>query len=364
MTFSPVLAEENEAASVSGDGGLVAWQEGAYRSGLLADRARHTVKAMFVYEPRLDQTLDDDYQNRWSLDLIYQGRYSKGWGAYVDVRFPLYNNVDIWWEPDMNDKIRLQQAAALYVKNLTGGRNGVWLMAEAGWLDEEYFGLNLWGRWYLGHGWLGTRLAAQRDRHPENFASLADGKLVYYNLSNRRYGDWYATGEDPWHWMAWLQAGYSFANPDLDLQLDWGRFADTDVGCKIAVVRHWDDTSIGFWWMKTDRLARDRDYTRAGVHMEIPAEKWFGSWFGRSSDHVWEQDTLLLSSWRIHSGREGGHVRTPERLLGQLRPLVLKQNVTQLLREYCSFEDVAERDSGAQSLVELFSPRTEGKIED
>jgi hypothetical protein len=358
VTLPSPSAKEDEDTSVAANDGLAAWQEGAYRSGLLADRARHTLKAMFVYEPRLDQELDDDYQNRWSLDLIYQGRYSKGWGAYVDVRFPLFNNVDIWWEPDMNDKIRLQQAAALYVKNLTGGRNGVWLMGEAGWLDEEFFGLNLWARWYLGRGWLGTRLAAQRDRHPDKFAALADGKVEYYNVSNRRYGDWYATGDDPWRWMAWFQAGYNFSDPDLDLQLDWGRFADTDTGYKVSAIRHWDDTSLGFWLTKTDRLASGRDYTRVGVHMELPAEKWFGNWFGRSSDHVWEQDTMLLSSWRIHSGREGGHVRTPERLLSQLRPMVLKQNVTQLLREYCSFEGVAERDAGAQSLAELLFPRT------
>ncbi|MCR4818881.1 MAG: hypothetical protein K5841_08000, partial [Fretibacterium sp.] len=130
---------------------------------------------------------------------------------------------------------------------------------------------------------------------------------------------------------------------------------------KIAAVRHWDDTSLGFWWTRTDRLVTGKDYTRVGVHMEIPAEKWFGSWLGRPSDHVWEQDTLLISAWRIHAGREGGHVRTPERLLGQLRPMVLKQNVTQLLKEYCSFEDVAERDAGARSLAELLFPRTKEK---
>ncbi|MCR5346645.1 MAG: YjbH domain-containing protein [Fretibacterium sp.] len=357
----PKTAEEGEGGALPPEDGLSPWREGAYRSGLLADRARHTLKAMIVYEPRLDQTLDDDYQNRWSLDLIYQGRYSKGWGAYVDVRFPLYNNVNIWWEPDMNDKIRLQQAAALYVKNLTGGRNGVWLMGEAGWLDEEYFGVNLWARWYMGRGWLGARLAAQRDRHPELFADFVRGKMNYRNISGPRQGEWRGSEGDPWRWMAWFQAGYNFANPDLDLQLDWGRYADTDVGVKIAAVRHWDDTALGFWWTRTDRLTTDRDYTRAGVHMEIPAEKWFGSWFGRPSDHVWEQDTMLLSTWRIDAGREGGHVRTPERLLGQLRPMVLKQNVTQLLKDYCSFDETAERNSGAQSLAELFFPRAESE---
>ena len=356
--LSTETAEEEEQPAP--DAELSAWREGAYRSGLLADRARHNLKAMFVYEPRIDQTLDDDYQNRWSLDLIYQGRYSRGWRAYVDVRFPLYNNVDIWWEPDMNDRIRLQQAAVMYIKNLTGGRNGVWLVGEGGWLDEEYFGLNLWARWYLndGRGWLGARISAQRDRDPESFAGLLSGNLDYESTNTYPYIHWFDKDGDPWYWINQLQVGYNFTNPDLDLQADWGRFADGDVGWKLSAIRHWDDTTLGFWWTKTDRLVTGKDYTRVGVHMELPAEKWFGSWFGQPSDHVWEQDTLLISRWRTDAGREGGHVRSPERLLGQLRPIVLKQNVTQLLREYCSFEDVTERDSGAQSLAELLFPKT------
>ena len=356
--LSTETAEEEEQPA--SDAELSAWREGAYRSGLLADRARHNLKAMFVYEPRIDQTLDDDYQNRWSLDLIYQGRYSRGWRAYVDVRFPLYNNVDIWWEPDMDDRIRLQQAAVMYIKNLTGGRNGVWLVGEGGWLDEEYFGLNLWARWYLndGRGWLGARISAQRDRDPESFAGLTSGNLDYENTNTYPYMHWFDKDGDPWYWINQLQVGYNFTNPDVDLQADWGRFADGDVGWKLSAIRHWDDTTLGFWWTKTDRLITGKDYTRVGVHMEIPAEKWFGSWFGQPSDHVWEQDTLLISRWRTDAGREGGHVRSPERLLGQLRPIVLKQNVTQLLREYCSFEDVTERDSGAQSLAELLFPKT------
>nr|MCR4818205.1 YjbH domain-containing protein [Fretibacterium sp.] len=80
VTLPVASSEDGDSALAAPDAELAAWREGAYRSGLLADRARHTVKAMIVYEPRLDQTLDDDYQNRWSLDLIYQGRYSRGWG--------------------------------------------------------------------------------------------------------------------------------------------------------------------------------------------------------------------------------------------------------------------------------------------
>ncbi|MBR0258420.1 MAG: hypothetical protein IJQ58_11830, partial [Synergistaceae bacterium] len=82
-----------------------------------------------------------------------------------------------------------------------------------------------------------------------------------------------------------------------------------------------------------------KDFTKAGIHMELPAEKWFGSWFGNPSAHIWEQDTMILSAWKQHSGRIGGIVRTPERMMSQLRPASLKINVEKLLKEYCSYDD-------------------------
>ena len=90
--------------------------------------------------------------------------------------------------------------------------------------------------------------------------------------------------------------------------------------------------------------------------MEIPAEKWFGSWFGNSSSHIWEQDTLFISAWNIESGREGGKIRTPERMMSQLRPMALKKNVERLLKNYCSYDDKDEEDGDedkqVQSLLE------------
>ena len=87
--------------------------------------------------------------------------------------------------------------------------------------------------------------------------------------------------------------------------------------------------------------------------MEIPAERWFGTWFGNSSAHVWEQDTLLLSAWDIESGREGGHIRTPERMMEQLRPIALKKNVERMLREYCSYDDTDGTNEDAQTVKSL-----------
>ena len=326
-----------------------------YNASFFSERARHELKAMFVYEPRIDQTLDDDYQNRWSIDLVYKGRYSGGWGAFADIRFPLYNNVDIWWEPDMNDDIRLQTAGLNYITRLTDkdGQPLLWLMGEGGWLDEDWFGANIWGRYYAkdGRWWVGFRASLLRDRDPESFAGLAKGEIRFYGR------DYYDYGDEPWRKAGWIQAGYNFMNPDVDAQVDWGQFADGDVGVKLSAVRHWDDTSLGFWWTKTDTLAPDKDFTKAGVHLELPAEKWFGSWFGRSSGHIWEQDTLLISSWEHASGRDAGKVRTPEMTLGQLRPMALKQNVTMLLREYCSYDgDQETKPEAALSLLEQVFP--------
>ena len=162
-------------------------------------------------------------------------------------------------------------------------------------------------------------------------------------------------GRDWWNTM-FVQAGYHFEDLDLDLQAEYGSFVDDDKGYKIALTRHWDDTALGFWYIDTDIDAPNKSFTKAGVHMEIPAEKWFGSWFGNSSSHIWEQNTMLLSTWRMHSGREGGYIRTPERMMSQLRPAAMKRNVERLLMDYCSYEEgevrAKEESEQVKSLLE------------
>ena len=309
-------------------------------------RARHEFKAMLVYEPRIDQTLSEADMDRLNIDAVYTGRYSNGWGSIIDVRFPIYNNVDIsnnygiWWEKDLNDEIRINQAAMLYA-NTWGSQGRAWFFGEGGYLDEEWFGANLWTRYYgkSGNWWIGARLSAFHDRDPFSFAGLTDGKLVY------RGGGIHEDDTDgEWRYAGWVQAGYNIAGLDLDLEADYGHFADDDKGWKFSITRHWDDTALGFWYIDTDIHAPGRDYTRAGVHLELPAEKWFGSWFGNPSSHVWEQNTILHSTWRMHSGREGGYIRSPERMMSQLRPVSMKKNVEKLLREYCSYDDEAKSE--------------------
>ncbi len=332
--------------------------EDADKKHLLSNKAQHEVKAMLVYEPRIDQTVYKDYMDRWNIDLIYNGRYSNGWGSVIDIRFPIHNNVDtanitgLWWEKDLNDEIRIQQLGMTYA-NRIGSSGRAWLFGEGGYLDEEWFGSNLWARYYgeSGSWWIGARVAAYRDRDPESFGGFTDGRYRYLGGNPRGIDD----GRDWWNTM-FVQAGYHFEDLDLDLEAEWGSFVDDDKGYKISLIRHWDDTAVGFWYIDTDIDAPDKDFTRAGVHMEIPAEKWFGSWFGNSSSHVWEQDTMFLSTWRMHSGREGGHIRTPERMMSQLRPAAMKRNVERLLLDYCSYQEgeirAKEESEQVKSLLE------------
>jgi hypothetical protein len=348
-------ARGSEIISSSGEGG-----EGSkwlFHGRALRDRARQDLRAMVVYEPRIDQTLDDDYQSRWSVDFIYENRSSGGWNVFADVRVPLFNDVDIWWEPDMTDKVRLRQATLGYLGNLTG--TGLWVLGEAGWLDEIWFGLNLWGRAYTrdGRWWGGVRAGAARDRDPRSFAGLSDGRIVF---GGGGYGD---SEDSPWRAVAWLQGGYGFSEAGLDLQVDYGRFADADVGAKLSAIRRWNDAAVGFWISRTDRLSPGKDFTSAGIRLELPAERWFGSWLGSPSAHLWEQNVPLLSTWRIDAGREPGSRRSPERVLSQLRPAELKKNVEKLLREYCSFESSESAESAGpgkdgqnagESLADLF----------
>ena len=171
--------------------------------------------------------------------------------------------------------------------------------------------------------------------------------MYYYG---RTYDD---KSDDDWRALMFAQAGYHFQNVDFDVQVDYGQFADGDKGYKLSATRHWDDTAIGFWYIDTEVHARDKDFTRAGVHMELPAEKWFGSWFGNSSSHIWEQNTILQSSWRAESGRDSGIIRSPERMMSQLRPAALKQNVEKMLKDYCAYDDEDKENALAvKSLLE------------
>ena len=166
---------------------------------LLTQKAQHEVKAMLVYEPRIDQTLKEEYMDRWDIDLVYNGRYSQGWGGIIDIRFPISVNVDtgdytgLWWEKDLNDEIRIQKAGMTYANHFDE-QGRAWLFGEGGWLDQDWFGANVWGRYYSqgGNFWLGARLAALHDRDPYSFAGLTDGRYIFY------YGKTYDVDDGEW----------------------------------------------------------------------------------------------------------------------------------------------------------------------
>ena len=322
---------------------------------LLQHKAQNEVKAMVVYEPRIDQTLKEEYMDRWSIDLLYKGRYSNGWGGVIDVRFPVHVHADtsdvegLWWEKDFNDKIRIQNAGLTWARHF-GEEGRAWLFGEGGYMNEDWFGGNIWGRYYGtdGRWWIGARLAAMHDRDPYSFGGLTSGKKKFY------YGTVYdAEDEEAWRNLIFAQAGYHFSTFDVDLTADYGKFADGDKGFKVSAIRHWDDTAIGFWYIDTEIDAPGKDFTRAGVHMEIPADKWFGTWFGNSSAHIWEQDTILLSGWHEESGREGAAIRTPESMMNQLRPVTMRKNVEKLLHSYCSYDDENGNDEDTQEIRSL-----------
>ncbi len=135
-------------------------------------------------------------------------------------------------------------------------------------------------------------------------------------------------------------------------ELSYGRFLDADKGVKLSLTRRWDDVSVGFWMSRTGNLTPGKDFTDAGVSLELPAERWFGSLFGNPSGHVWEQDISLLSTWRIDAGREPGDWQNPDHLLSQLRPIELRKNVKNLLEEYCAFESHEAPEQRIQGLTD------------
>jgi len=330
-------------------------QEWVFHGGRdIRDIGRHDAGIRVSYEPRVDQTLDDDYQNRWSLYLSYEDNAYNGWGAYAGIRFPIYNDVDIWWEPDMNDEIRIQRAVINYLGNFRGNRlSPLWTLSEAGWLDQNWFGFNQWGRVYTGDGrlWAGVRLGIAHSRDPMSFAGLSDGQ---WGEIFREHGVYLGTDAESWRTVGWLQGGFSLTEMGLDFQLDAGRFLDGDEGVTASVVRRWDYASIGFWAARTNHRLGDDKVNNAGVHVELPLETWFGGMFGNSTlPPSLGHDISVVSSWRFDAAREPGAWMDPGGLLSQFRPAELKKNVGMILEEYCAFEDTGREKNEILGLTDF-----------
>ncbi|NLD04543.1 MAG: YjbH domain-containing protein [Synergistaceae bacterium] len=138
------------------------------------------IRIALAYEPRIDRTLDNDYMGRLDVDYIGHLRSSQGWEAYLKVRQPIDNEIDIWWQPEMNDKTRIWKGVLSYIHKLN---ERTWALGEVGWLDENYFGANFWGRYFLKDSpfWIGGRVSVVKERDFDSFAGLSDYRREYYN---------------------------------------------------------------------------------------------------------------------------------------------------------------------------------------
>lgn len=281
--------------------------------GDTASKGVSEFRAIISYEPRIDAVDDDFYMDRWSVDWIYRMRSSSGWEAFLDIRQPLVNDVDLPWEPEVNDDPRIYKGVISFA---TMGDKKAFLV-ETGWLDDQWFGGNAWARFYGKDGkwWAGARVSLFHERDPESFSSLADDP-VEVGGGGRVETEPGSYRSDDWEWAWWFQTGYHDPVYNMDLMAEWGRFIDADEGFKLTATRWWNDLGIGFWIAKTDELVRGRDYSNLGMSLTIPV----GALWGSSLSYSQEREFSLLSRWNYYAARQPGTWKSPEQLFGQLQP--------------------------------------------
>jgi hypothetical protein len=317
---------------------------------------RSAFRAMLAWEPRIDRTLYNDFMQRFSLDLMWEGYWGKGFGSIFDVRIPLYNDIDIWWEPMTTSQTRIWQGA---LSKLQRTGKDSYLLGEAGWLDDTWFGGNLWFRKELSRGrfWVGARGSYVHERQTDSFGDLADDTITYNHPVIDEYNRFWGIDDShaaEWLWGAWLQAGYRDPRYGLDASVSWGHFLggyDTtfsavggwhydysyleDLGWRVDVMRRWDDVGVGFYLAKTDIQAPDKDYSDAGIRLEIPMDMFFGD----DRRHVWTQQFTLLSTWDVNSARMPGTWKDPDLLMRKVTPQVLQRDVVNRLAETLTPEE-------------------------
>jgi len=304
--------------------------------GASIENGRAEIRAEIAYEPRIDRTLDDAYMSRTDLDVIGRLRSSNGWEAYLKVRKPLVNDIDIWWQPEINDETRIWQGVLSYAYKAD---SNLWFLGEAGWIDRNYFGGNFWGRLYAKRSpfWAGARASVFKERDFNSFAGLADYRRDYYN--GRAY---YIpeNGDNDWRAAYWAEGGYHDAEYDADITARYGKFADGDKGWRLDAVRSWDDTSVGFYFTDTDRKTSGKSYTDAGMILHIPL---LPEDSGLPLASSWDEEFTLLSTFRLFAGVMPGAWMPPEKLLGQLRPDRLGQELPRLMEHLLDDIDAAQK---------------------
>lgn len=309
------------------------------------------IRAALAFEPRIDKQLDKmPFMARTDLDWIAQLRSSQGWAAYLKIRQPLHNNVEIWWEPEMNDTTRIWKGVLSYLYKLD---KNTWALGEFGYLDENYFGGNLWGRYYLPKTniWAGARLSATKEREYDSFGGIPDYKRdYYYDYSKGEYVTLYLpqNGDNGWNLSWWVEGGYHDSTYNADLTARYGKFVDGDKGYRLDAVRNWDSAKVGFYYTNTDRKTTGKSFTDAGMILHLPLSAWYD---GHASNTYWDEEFTLLSTFRLFAGKMPGAWQTPETLVGELQPERLYQEVGAQLARLClqMREDDAWREEPAKS---------------
>ena len=318
-------------------------------------KGAYEVRIALADEPRIDRSLNQSvFVDRIDIDYIGRLRTSAGFEAYLKVRQPLRNNVDIWWQPEMTDTTRIWQGVVSYVHKFD---KNLWGLAEAGYLDHSYFGANLWGRYYIKDSpfWIGGRLTAFKERDYDSFGGLAEYKH-YIDGGMQIISQNRAMGENNWSTAYWGEAGYHDATYNADIIAKYGKFADSDKGYRVDALRHWNDTTIGFYFTDTDRNTAGKSYTDAGMYLHIPLSQWYGA---RPSNTYYDEEFTLLSTFVLNGGRIPGAWMTPEKLLGELHPNRLNQELAPLMESIMarSGDDAAPQRERSRSygIIELLS---------
>ena len=306
------------------------------------NNGRAEIRIALAYEPRIDKPLDKDfYMDRINIDYIGRLRTSKGLEAYLKVRQPIDNDIDIWWQPEANDKTRINKGVLSYIYKMD---KNLWALGEAGWIDEIYFGANIWGRWFIKDSpfWIGARASVFKERDVTSFAGLADYKTDSYPTSNGYYyGPSERAGNNDWALAYWGEAGYHDQTYNADIIARYGKFADSDKGYRLDAIRNWDSASVGFYYPVTDKKTSDKGYTDAGMLFNIPLTFWYG---GHASNTYWDEEFTLLSTFRLFAGRVPGAWMTPEKLIGELAPNRLSQELAPLMDQMMT----KTRDDGTE----------------
>lgn len=286
----------------------------------------HIFKVMPVYELQALRGSEDYYMDRTSLDFIYEWypKHQKGAAGIVDIRMPLYNDIELPYKPYTNDETRIWRAVYSQIQRIDANSFG---LSEFGWLDEMWFGINYSRRTYFQNGrwWTGFKAGVIHERDPYGFGSLSNCRVAFFDIGPyREYGD-----DKGWWMVGLLQGGYRFPEIDFEISIDAGVYADGDPEGTFMFMRHWDDIGIGLWGRIADRIPEGQDFTNSGIYLEIPLD----TWKGKRSKHTWTQKVRMQGKFDAYSGREADWWQSPDLLWGQLNPDRLLYNLYEELEQ-------------------------------